>query len=164
MGLHLCRLALGGTGGASGLVAVVDIHGVLLHGLAFDELLILELVLTLSLDVDTAIIRHLVLLDVTGGLLVAVLAIFFDTAHLGVFAICGLLVAVRLAIGNRLGRVGILSLLLLAFLGAVLFVVGGQICLGLLGGELGRRRGLAVPVRGKVSLSILPSMSDNNSW
>lgn len=122
----------------------VDIHVVAIGGTLFDTLAILLklliLVLALALEIDAAILRHLVLLD--------------DVLTLTVCNACHSLVAV--AVGSALAvSVGgaLLDIVLEAnLLGAVLLLLDVDVSLGLVGGELGRSSSIVVPGQSNQSM------------
>jgi hypothetical protein len=107
-----------------------------LHPITLSFLLLLQqFVLALALDINTAVIRELVLIHSILDLDLALGAL--DTFHLSV------LVSSLFAIDANL-RSQVLFLLS-EFVCTVLLLVSDEISLGLLGGELGRSRSLVVP-------------------
>lgn len=111
----------------------VDVHLVAIRGTLLGALLLklLLLILTLTLEVDTAVLGHLVLLD-------DLLTLAGDASH-----------SVVSAVGSALavGVSGLLDLFLEAeLLGTVLLLLDVDVSLRLVGGELGRRGGIVVPV------------------
>lgn len=117
------------------IVGLVNLHGVVLAALPGAlTFLLLELVLTLALDVDAAVLGHLLfLLTVLEAVLVLLLLV--DARHLGVIA---------RPLGSRL-QLGFLAGFLLGLLCSVFVTVGDEVGLGLLWRELGRGRSLGIP-------------------
>jgi hypothetical protein len=115
-------LGLGRSGGRLGLVHV-NIHFVALSSLTA-LFLLLELVLALALNIHTAVVGHLVFLATSLWLWLSALAL--DAVHGGVLIS-------TFAVGANFGG---LCLLLCQLLRAVLLLVGDEVGLGLLGGEL----------------------------
>ena len=133
---------------------VVDLHLVALGGVALAlalDPLVLQLVLALALDVDAPVVRELVLVHAVLGLALALGTL--DALHLGV------LIAGLFAVG--LGRVNLL--LFGQLLGAVLFLVGDEIGLGLLGRELGGCQGVVIPATTRKSANTPPWQSEVRS-
>lgn len=122
-------LALLGTVPVRLLLGAINLHGILIHGVApLALLLVVQLVLALPLNVHAPVVRVLV---VSPGARIA-----FGVSHVSVVAHVGVLAVVTLAF----------TLVELGFVGTVVVVVGGEISLGLLGWELGRGRRFGVPV------------------
>lgn len=122
---------------------LVDLHLVAtLASLTLALLLLLEqLVFALTLEVDAAVLRHLILFDIVLGLDLAFSTL--DTVHSRILLVNGFGGAVCLS------RAGTLNLLLLLcqLLSAVIITVGDQIGFGLLGGKLCGSRVLGIPVK-----------------
>lgn len=114
---------------------VLDSLGALTLDLALD-FIVVELVFALALDVDAAVLGHLLLL---GAILVAVLllVLVLDTGHLHIIAHW------RCNLGGGLAFLDFF--LLLSLLSTVFFAVGDEVGFGLLRGELGRCRGIGIP-------------------
>lgn len=132
--------SLGGDGNGLG-GGLINLHGFVLalNSLAFTLTFALfelfKLILAFALEVDAAILRHLVL-----GLAVLAFSCSLggDAAHFGILAV--------LALSIFGGSSSLLSFFLLTLFGAVVFLVsGGQVSLGLLRRELGGGRSFRVP-------------------
>ncbi|KAI6761932.1 hypothetical protein HG531_002485 [Fusarium graminearum] len=115
-----------------GLLGAVYLHSITVGlALAFTLFLLLEIILTFAFDVDTAIVRQLVLVS-------GVLSLVLDASHFCVFPAGGL--ALRLGL-----LFGLLSSLFVSFLGTVFVAIGDKVSLGLLRRVLGGGRSLGVP-------------------
>lgn len=115
----------------------VDVHVVVsIAALTLSLLVVLlDLVVTLALDINAAILGHLLIVaGVLDGL--------GDTVHAGVQDGAG---SLAIGLGNLLR--GVLSIVQVNLICAVLVVIRGQIGLGLLRRELGRCGGVVVPGR-----------------
>ena len=110
----------------------VDFHLVALGNLALDLLFLLELLVRLALDVDAALVRELAILGHT------VLAVLLNAGHGGVLA-CDF------TVGGLDSTLNSLFFLFVGFFGAVVFLITGEVGLGLLGRELGGGRRFGVP-------------------
>lgn len=110
----------------------VDVHLVTLGSTLLGALLLelLLLILTLALEVDAAVLGHLILLD-------DLLALTSDADH-----------SVVTAVGSTsVVAVGGLVDLILELLGTILLLLDIDVSLGLLGGKLGRSSGIIIPVK-----------------
>ena len=114
-----------GSPGRSSWLLRVDLHLVALGSLTLHLLFLLELVIALALDVNTAFVRQLGFVD---G---AVLPLFLDARHGGILAS-------RLAVCGLCRPFDGLLFVLVDLVRAVLLVIDGEIGFGLLRRELGR--------------------------
>lgn len=128
----------------------VDVHAVSVGWLALQLLLLLlDLVFTLAINVDTTVLGHLIVLTCVRTIGSG------DAGHSGVFTSSR-----RLAIGSS--NSSSFLAIVLGLVGTVILVIRSEIGLGLLRGEFGRSCRIVVPGRVEESRQMMSTKNQRN--